>query len=541
MTVATSITMDASEPAPRPGSDSDAGAAVAWVPTRDLATLRGVVTYTLGQLAAKRKLIDLWWRYYDGDHPQLWMTEKLRQVFGPQFEGSLQDNYCGLAVEAAVLRLEVTGWTLPDADDDQPEGPAQGDPPQPPTPPAADAPAQVTSADRVQALWDANGLDLEQEELYRAARVAGEAFVIAWPRYDDQNNQVRDQDTDTPLFDIAVNDARNVHVECGANRSQRLWACKVWLDTTASGGPSWRANVYYGDELVRLRTEPVRKPGSNAAVTLPAKADKFTLDDLDPGGPNPMGTVPVFRFARDRRGRSVLQNLVPIQDKINKLGANKMVAAEFLAWRQRWILTTQQIPDDKLRPAPGSVLQLDPGGETEDGDSPPTRVGEFAATELGNYDNAQAAEVVKFFTIGQLPRHLIVDPGTPPSGDSIKADEGPFISTVLDSQQMYGGTWADLWRALGYDVEPAWTDPRTENLESAARTVLTLNQAGCPVDLAIRVVLGWDEELLEELRGEVKAQADAAKAAADAANAMAMRALDAGMTPGGAGNAELGE
>lgn len=505
----------------------------AWAPSRSVDEVRAVVDYALKQLRAKRSRHRLLWRYYDGNHPQLWMTEKLRQAFGPAFEGSLQDNYCELVVEAVVARLEVTGWAAkPAAAGATPVEGQQGT--------AGDAAPDagdqgLSETDRMAELWEANRLDLEQEELYRMARASGEAYVIVWPRYDERG-QVVTTDAGTELWDVAVNDGQLVHLEVGGNGGQRLWAAKVWLDTTAPGGPAWRANVYYPDELVRLRM-PSGKGGSGGLSAMPAKADRFDLDADDPGGPNPLGQVCVFRFARNRSGRSALTTAVPIQDKINKLAANKMVSAEFAAWRQRVLLTTQDVPDATLRPSPGGWLVLDPGGETEEGKAPATQVVELQATELANYDNSKSSEVDTLFTLCQLPRHLRINPGSPPSGDAVRADEAPYIGMVQAHQKAYGATWADVAQAIGYNVVPAWRPAEVANDEAEARTVAAYVTAGVPVDVALEYVAGWPEERLAALRVRLKEQADQQAAAARAAQEAVAAAFDSGAVNSYAGGA----
>jgi hypothetical protein len=480
-----------------------------YEPARDLALVQAHVTEALRVLQDRQHRLNLRWRYYDGDHPQVWMTEKFRTVFGHLFDNRLHDNYMGLAVDAVVDRLQVTGFV-----------------------PRGDAPD--TDAAAALATWEANELDLEQEELYRHAQVAGAAYLIVWPRpADTGTGQATDPETGAPLWDVIVNDARNVHLVAGSNRRDRRRAVKVWRDAAAR---CWRATCYYRAEegpdgmlpaeLVRLRTRSLQVGSS----TYPTRGDAFMLDPDDSGGLLPDvfgGRLPVIRYATDKAGRSRLDQLLPIQDKLNKLAANKMVTAEFLAWPQRYVLAAGDVNDDELRPSPGSVLLLDPGGETEEGTSAPTRVGEWTAADLANYDDAHRAELDKLFTIARLPRHLMVNPGTSPSGEAVRADEGPFVALVEDAQQLYGASHADLMELLGYRVRPVWADAEVANDEAVAREVLTYVQAGVPLEVALAQVAGWDEELLGRVRELVAASAASALNAGEAA----LRALDTGADP----------
>ena len=438
-----------------------------YQPLHDLQLeVRPALGVALERLARRAGRVATRWRYYDGDHPQLWATERFRKAFGEAFTAQLQDNYCELAVDTLVHRLAVTGWEPVDdldaATDDQQE-------------------ADAGDAERAARLWADNQLELQQEEVYRAADVAGEAYVIVWPREDDDGNPLRGRRGEQ-LYDVALNDARNVYLHTDSSGRTRRWAVKVWRDTA---GKCWRATVYYPEEVLRLRTRDLNLGGA----AWPTKPGAFYLDPEDSGGATPFDQpgVPVFRFATNRAGRSRLDRLVPVQDKLNKLAAGKLVAAEFLAWPQRYALTGQDIPDDKLRPHPGAFLVLDPGGATEDGDAPATRVGEFAAADLGLYDRAAEAELDKLFTLAPLPRHLRQNPGAAPSGAAIRADESGFLAVVEDAQQLYGATWSDLLELLGLNVRPTWKPAAVGDLEALSRTVLLLTQAGVPLLAALEL------------------------------------------------------
>lgn len=480
---------------------------LSYEPARDLTEVRRCIAVALAALDKRRPDIDTRWRYYEGDHDQLWVTAKLREVFGGSFSLKLHDNYCELAVDAVVLRLAVEGWQLV-------------------TPPAADASeeaqaqAQLAVA-HVTTLWDANRLDLEQEELYRSAGAAGEHYVLAWPRYanpDDPEDTTQAVAEDgTPLWDITMQDARNVYLHTGTSPRDRQYAVKVWRDDMAK---RWRATVYYADETVRLQTVQ----GSTGAT--PPKADRFSWDPEDTGGETPLGAVPVFRFARDhKRARSRLDSLRPIQDKINKLSVGKIVAAEFAALKQRYALLGEDVPDHVLKAVPGSVWKLPAGGPTEDDPANPrTQVGEFSAADLAQFDNAKREEVDALLTIGMLPRNLRASAGgQASSGEQITKDSGPFVSMVEDHQLMYGGSWRDLWEALGYAVKPAWAPAEFANSKAVAEEVKAYVDAGVPVEAA----LAWSGRSEEELALVRRLLEEGANRTASAA-ANAIAALDAG-------------
>lgn len=467
-------------------------ATATWQPSREWATLQDNLTEALRGLRATRGEIDTMWSYHDGDHDQVWLTDALRQAFGAKGMSDLQDNYCGMAVGAYLSRLDVKGWALrkPVADDADEQAKQA----------AANAEAAAAAA------WEDNDLDLEQDDVYRAAFVAGQAMVLVWPRTDPTTKQQATDDDGQLLWDVVAKDARNCYVAAGPKLRSRKWAWVVWLDKDR-----WRATGYYSDqdglpaEVVRLHTPPT----GNVSKNFPEQARRFLLDADDPGGPMPEvfgGKCPVVAFKLERRARSWLRDAVPVQDKINKLAANKMVAAEFLAFPQRYALTAQEIPEGALRYSPAKLLQLDPGGgQTEDGQGlAPTKVGEFTTADLETYDKAHSAEVDKLFTIKLLPRHLRVNPGTPPSGDAIKADEGPHVAFTRNvCMSMFGASWSDVQQLMGHDVVPVWTDPEVANAKGEAEELDLLVRAGVPLLSALRKV-GWTPDEIEAVGGELE-------------------------------------
>lgn len=450
------------------------------------------------RLPEKKYDIDLMWAYYEGDHPQLWMTEKLRTMFAALAD-HMVENYCEIAVDSTVRRMEITGFTV-SKDLEQQDSGEEG---------ASTAPQALVSGDDelFDKIFRDNGLYLEQSEYIRAARVAGEAFAILWLGEDGP--------------EIHLNDARNVYWHRPKHTSNRH-AVKVWADEDEE---RWRATIYYDDgNQVRLVGPALKSTGLENVLP---DVKKFEPDSEDPGGPTGFDFMPVFRFADREKRTSYLKSLSKIQAKINKLESNKMVAAEFGAFQQRAYLTTQKLDKDAVRQEPDHAIVLDPGGDSETGVAA-TSVHEFSATELSNYDNTIQREVNAFFTTGNLPKHLMVNPGASPSGAAITADEGPFVEMIKDVQRFFTATWKEIAAAFGLNVEVMWRDPSTEDSLTTATTTKTYVDAGVPTDLALKKYAGWDGAELDELNQKNEAQ----QANEQAAREATLAALEAGQGQG---------
>lgn len=371
------------------------------------------------------------WNYYSGAHPKVYVTPKLRTTFR-NLADSFDENYCGLAVNARLSRLEVTGW----------EGPG---------------------AEAAQAVWDASRLARRQSRLWRYALVHSTAVLIA---------DVQDGQPDR----LMVNPATVAYGHPNPDEPDTLlWIGKAWESTEG-----WRATLMYDDETVRLKAPKGAKP---------TNINAFVVDPDDPGGPNPLEGVPGVVLSPYDEGQPLVDSITGLQNRINKLAANKFVAAEFGAFKQRVFFTQQQVTPFDLKNAPDEAIVLDPGEQGAQ-----ARVQELTATELANYDNAKNAEVDALFTIATLPRHMRVNPGAAPSGEAIKADEGPFVECLKDLQNNLGEALTEAMALFGIEADPVWRDPSVHNELAQAQTVQAFVDAGVPVSPLLTKYAGWGEE-----------------------------------------------
>jgi hypothetical protein len=353
-------------------------------------------------------------------------------------------------------------------------------------------------------------MDLQQVDLYRHVRIAGEGFGIAW----------EDEEKDSGIS-LCVNDPRDIYWPETPQGEDPEYAVKVWFDKPEK---RWRATVYYEVDVVRL-VGPENKnfsefePLPNVAAFLP--------DEDDNGGEHGFDSIPVVRYAKHAKRRSRIKSIIPNQHRINKLTANKVIAGEFSAWRKLAILTQQQVDDDDLRMRPNRALILDPGSN-QDG-AAPTSIWEGAQTELSNFDDSIDKEVFKLFTKAYLPSHMMVNPGSLPSGDAIEADEGPYTEMILDDQGFLGASHIVLYKKLDIECEPQWRNPQVRSDKSEAEVVKLYVDAGVPLPKALEKYAGWTQEEIEEL--EQKMEAD--KAEADAKQAEALEAMKAAQPSNG--------
>jgi hypothetical protein len=388
------------------------------------------------------------WLYYSGQHPRVFLSTKMMEVFRTLAD-AMADNYCGLAVNARVSRLEILSWDTPAAQD----------------------------------LWDLSRLPQRQDRLYRWALAYGSATILLEGEPGDIAIRVN-----RPTQACAVEDPERPDV-------YRL-AAKRWVDPDGH-----HLTLWYPDEVVRL-TQP------------PGKIDpqRWELDPFDPGGVHGWGAVPAVSVRPYADGPVLIDTLKSSQDRINKITSNKMVAGEFSAFTQRVYFTRQEIDPYEVRQAPDHAIVLDPGDP-----GALSSVQQLPAADLTPYIADRTDEIDNLFTLASLPRHMRVNPGTPPSGAAIKADEGPFVEALRDNQREIGESLITLLAIAGVEAEPIWRPVEVNDDAQSTTSFAQVVASGVPWQVAAREYLDWDEETIAEAEALKQANRDAMTAAGAAA------------------------
>ena len=342
------------------------------------------------------------WGYYSGVQPKIYLTPKLAETFRALAD-SLTENYCGLAVNSRIHRLELLQFDGPGAMD-------------------------------AQKIWSDGGYPLRQDSFYRWALVHGHAYLVV------------NEDG------IYANPATTMY----AHPDPDDWMKSSWAGKLYVEGDKWKVTIW--DETV-VRRYKAKGPGrKNALLTGQAPgADDFLLEDEENHGFDRVPVIAVNPYGY--LGSPLMDQISPIQDRINKITANKLVAAEFGAFKQRVFFTRQQLTPEAIRQQPDTAIVLDPG----DADAKAS-VQEMGGTDLKNYDDSKNNEVDSLFTIASLPRHLRVNSsfGAGASGIAIAADEGPFTEAIFDHQREFGQAFVQAFGMMGLEVEPEWKSPGGE-------------------------------------------------------------------------------
>lgn len=396
-------------------------------------------------------------RYYDGEHPMMFATEKFRSTFGRTL-GTVADNLCPAVVDSVSDRLKVTGVT---------------------------ATANVGSTELAAAaweIWQRNRMDVRAPETHHEALLTGDGYALVWP--DAAGEAVI---WSLPACDMAVSYDPN---RPGWIRR----AARVWQD---DDDQRVHVDVYFPDLVLRWVT---RGPKRAAGLTSSTRASEFVPYgregfDVEGEEPNEWGRVPVVHFPNrryHRYGISELKDVTPLQDALNKTVCDLLVNNEFAAFRQRWA-TGFDVGDedtaDATEPSTDSRPPLDYGNDRMiTSTDPETRFGNFDASEAQGFLETMENFRSEIARVSGTPLHyLFITRGDFPSGEAMKSAEARFTRKVENRQGAFGNQWEDLLAlALRMEGADATVDGSMLSLEwePAEPTGLTTPPVSGPTNAA---------------------------------------------------------
>ena len=398
------------------------------------------------------------YKYYEGRQPLVYSSERLKDVFN-DLNARFTQNWCAVVVDSVQDRLALQSINVVDNDA-----------------PTAQLNDLLTNSD----------LLLEADDVHNAVLVTGEAYVIAWP--DEMTNQP----------EAFCNDPRNVHIFYEADNPRRKrFAAKWWI-----GDDDHRyITLYYPDRFEYYRSLNTVRNRSDGLPTAGTEVQNGKAFGDPATANNDWGIVPVFHFRRDRqRTRGELENIIQPQDAVNKLLADMMVAAEFGAYKQRWIISDADT--SKMKNGPNLIWNIPAG----DGEMQPTSVGEFDITPLDNYLKAVDKWVTSIAIISRTPKHYFYGQGGDPSGEALIALEAPLNKKVQAYIDHFLPTWSELGvfmlRLLNVTVDdnavvPVYDKPETVQPLTRAMIRKTNVDAGVPLMWQLKDEGYTDEELAD--------------------------------------------
>ncbi len=422
----------------------ESGITAVNLPARSAVT--GDVGRAVAALRDKLAQYDLFWAYYDGNHPQVYTNKRLAEIFR-DIDINFSENWCAVVVDVLDDRVNLESVRVDDA-------------------------YQAL----MDSLWARLGLKIEADDCHQAAMVCGESFLIVWPDADGHP-------------DAYFNDPRLCHVfyDSASPRVKR-YAAKWWHDDVED---VMRLTLYYPERIEYYVAD---------------KAGRLVVDDtkwrLLETAVNEYNTVPVFHFRATRRQKSDLKDAVPIQIGINKLVNDMMVSAEYGAFKQRWVISQSDVLDN-LKNAPNEIWHLPAG----DGMGQSTQAGEFQGADLMAYVRGIDHFAGALAAVTRTPKHFFFKTSANVSGEALLTMEAPLTRKASKRILLFSPEWrsalAFLLRTAGVTVARVDIDLIFEPVASLqpltlAEVRVENKAAGIPLTTQLRLE-GWSDDELAQL------------------------------------------
>lgn len=369
-------------------------------------------------------------------------------------------------------------------------------------------------------VWKANELDIEAPEIHEAAGMYGDSYLFVWeaePEEDEPAAAVEDQaavdepaPAGPPGVDVFYNSplVARVLYDTENPRRKRL-AIKSWCETDDEGNELVRVNLYYRDRLEKYRSIPKTEAKKDADF------EPYVDEHTDAQGvmENLYGEIPFFHFrTRSPYGRPIHRNAYGPQDALTKLITNQMANSDFAAFPQRYGLVEPKAstdddidwdhdettdPEDKesaLVSGPGTFWAL----------RNYKAVGQFAPSDVKNFIEPMGVYVRFMAAVTSTPLRWFDPSGDVPSGESIRADEGPLNKKIGKVGLRFGSAWRQAGNfALkilghsGYVVTVRWKSPQTVEDLDFWDMVKAKQDAGVPVRVTL-MEAGYTEAQVTE-------------------------------------------
>lgn len=410
-------------------------------------------------LSEKKRVYGKLWRYYDGDQPLVYNSERLREIFSG-LDAKFIENWCSVVVDAVLDRIEMQ----------TPRG------------------KEESTNSILEELWDAS-LETDVFSVHEDVCVTGESFVIVWPNKDDP-----------ATIDVFHNDSRLVYVEYELDNPRQIrYAAKWWREDDRV-----RITLFYPDRLEYYASKKSTEDVVSANAFDPY-VDESTGSSV---AVNPFSKIPVFHFrSTARKPKSQMANILDIQDAINKLLSDMMIAAEFGASPQRYVISHAGL-DDSLKIAPNTIWDLPASLEGQG-----TTAGQFQASDLGNYLNAISALSMFIGISTRTPRHYFFIQSGDPSGDALITMEAPLEKKVSRLTRSMQKTWREV---VSFYLMLSGVDIKQSDIVvdfDAFRTIQpgtqsAIRKTGKDTGIPLRTLLrleGWDTADFTEMENDIVA------------------------------------
>ena len=423
------------------------------------------ISLAFATISEKRKKLEKFYKYYKGEHAMNFASDKFINKFLERLK-DLNANMCKRVVHAPVSRLEVLGFASEDK--------------------------EITK--KAWAIWKRSKFPLHSKVVHREAYRTGSAYVLVW------------QDSGTKKAHLYPQESKNCQIWKDGETGRTTKAAKMWKE-----GKQWFLTLYYPDRIEKYETARYYGNGLDKTVSsngagIPANAGAFKPREIKGEVfplPNPFGIVPLFELS-PLENESILSDVIPINEALNKDIANISVGGEYNTIRQRYTagVIFETNPEDG-RP----IITFRHDDSIWSSDDPEAKFGEFSDVDLEMMLKVAAQTTQRIAQVTGIPAHFFnLGTGDFPSGEALETAESPFVSIVEDGQLSLGEGWSEsMGFALAIEAALPIQTPLEVQWTDAGRPGLTkkLTQGAIKKSLGVSTKqvlseIGYSEEQIKQ-------------------------------------------
>lgn len=395
----------------------------------NIEAVRRVTEKLYRRLDSRRREIDEFEQYDQGEQPLVYASDKWRTFHGKRYEG-FSDNWCGVVANAPSERLKLLGLRIGD---------------------------NKNASKKLWDIFDRNEGLTQSAQAFHTAVVARRSYVRVWG----------DPATDEPTIDFLHPSQAIVDYDRTGRR--RRYGLEGWIDDDDNNEYAHLYDMGYLYKLRRSSSYKVTDQRTPNGVIVVESAIKTIGTD---GGwepyqdaeddtwplPNPMGKMPIIELAnRPRLGRMPISDIAgtkAMQDAINLLWAYLFGAADHASLPAR-VVTGQDAPKIPVLDANGqqigerevSLKELEQGrllwltGQN-------AKIAQWDAAKLDVFTDVIEVAVGHIASQTRTPSHYLIAKSDNVPASGYELAEAGLVSRVEQGQTYFSGDMRDTFELL---------------------------------------------------------------------------------------------
>lgn len=374
------------------------------------------ITQALKKILGKHLPLGKYYDYYEGRHPINFASDKFKTVFGQRVQ-TFRDNLCKTAVRAPSDRLEVVGFAQE---------------------------SNTAFYTESWPIWKRSQMPKLSRRVHREAFKTGDGYLIVWA---DDAGKAR----------MYPQDSRNCAVWYNGETGKIDHGAKLWSGPADSDFVY--LTLYYADRIEKYISNNKQSKGNT-----PTTAAGYQVRQV-PGEAFPLPVeyeiCPMLHFGLEC---SILDDVIPLNDALNKECADLLISSEANSFRQRWSTGIAYEIDPETAK---QIIPFSNDAKYVGSDDPTAKFGDFADAKLEEFLKVIENFRLEIANVTGIPAwYFKPDLGQFPSGEALTKSEARFVALITDAQLDFGETWAEAIRLAmmiegkkpnDAEIEVTWT------------------------------------------------------------------------------------